>query len=205
KGGRWLRSAYDHSATIELPDVPDGDYQLRARIRSRIGDDSVDVPLPLYTPARIHVLTDRPLYEPGNLVRFRAVVLRARDLVPLDGRPGTWVIKSPDGEVLLEERAPAGPWGVVAGTFPLDSEAASGGWTVAWRSADAVDEVPFRVAPFTLPRFNVEAMADKPYYRPRDQPTLRGTVTYSSGAPVAGADLAIQWEASGEWPPPTEW
>jgi hypothetical protein len=190
---------------VTLPEVPDGDYHLRVTYRTKLGPGEVDVPLPLYTPARIHVITDRPLYEPGNLVRFRAVVLRARDLVPLDGRPGMWVVKNPEGETLLEEKAPAGPWGVVAGTFPLDGEAATGDWKVSWVSADATDEVPFHVAPFTLPRFRVEATADKPYYRPREQPTLRGSVTYSSGAPVSGADLVIQWESSGDWPPPTEW
>ena len=202
---KWTTSEGVTTAAVTLPEVSDGDYQLRVKYKTRLGAGELDVPLPLYTPARIHVITDRPLYEPGNLVRFRAVVLRARDLVPLDGRPGRWIVQSPDGEVLLEEKAPAGPWGVVAGTFPLDGAAATGDWKVSWVSADAIDEVPFRVAPFTLPRFRVEAAADKPYYRPREQPTLRGSVTYSSGAPVAAADLAITWQASGDWPPPTEW
>jgi hypothetical protein len=107
-------------ATITLPDVPDGDYKLRATFATRLGPGEVTVALPLYTPARVHVLTDRPLYEPGNTVRFRAVALRARDLAPLDGRPGRWIVKNPDGDVLLEEKAPAGDWGVVAGSFPLD-------------------------------------------------------------------------------------
>src|SRR5688500_16886044 len=78
-------------AQVALPEVSDGDYELRARIVSRLGESAVDVPLALYAPARVHVVTDRPLYEPGNLVKFRAVVLRARDLVPLDGRPGRWM------------------------------------------------------------------------------------------------------------------
>src|SRR2546426_972365 len=82
---------------------PDGDYQLRARYRTHLGPGEVSLPLALYTPARVHVITDRPLYEPGNTVRFRAVVLRARDLAPLDARPGTWVVKDPDNEVVLEE------------------------------------------------------------------------------------------------------
>ncbi len=201
----WSTTEGRASGTVTLPEVPDGDYTLHVDYKTRLGAGTLDVPLPLYTPARIHVITDRPLYEPGNLVRFRAVVLRARDLVPLDGRPGRWIVTDPDGEVLLEEKAPAGPWGVVAGTFPLDKGAATGDWRVAWVSADTRDEVSFRVAPFTLPRFRVEAAADKPYYRPRDVPVIRGSVVYSSGAPVAGADLAITWDASGDWPPPTAW
>lgn len=202
---RWEVAGDATTARLALPDVPDGDYRLRATYRTRLGAGELEVPLPLYTPARIHVITDRPLYEPGNLVRFRAVVLRARDLTPIDHRPGRWIVKDPDGEILLEERAPAGAWGVAAGTFPLDRGAATGTWRVAWVSDDASDEVPFTVEPFTLPRFRVEAAADRPYYRPDDTPIVRGAVVYSSGAPVTGATLALTWDVSGGWPPPTEW
>lgn len=192
-------------AELTLPDVPDGDYQLHVSYRTRLGPGELDVPLPLYTPARIHVITDRPLYEPGNLVRFRAVVLRARDLAPLDGRPGTWVVTAPSGEVLLEEQAAAGPWGVVAGTFPLDAEAEAGDWQVTWRSSDASDTVRVAVKPFTLPRFRVDVAAERPYYHSFEAPLVRGQVLYSSGAPVAGAQLAITWAVVGDWPPPPAW
>ena len=190
---------------LTLPEVPDGDYLLRVSYRTRLGPGEVEVPLPLYAPARIHVITDRPLYEPGNLVRFRAVVLRAHDLAPLDGRPGTWVVKDAHGEVLLEERAPAGPWGVVAGTFPLDRAAEQGDWKIAWRSGDASDEASFAVRKFTLPRFRIDAGAERPYYRRLEAPMIRGAVTYSSGAPVGAARLEIEWQVAGAWPPPTAW
>ena len=192
-------------ATFKVPEVPDGDYVLRAAFTTSLGKGTVDAPLPLYAPARVHVITDRPLYEPGNVVRFRAVALRARDLAPLDGRPGTWIVKDPDGEVLLEEKAPAGDWGVVAGTFPLDRSAATGEWKVAWASGDAVDEVAFTVEPFTLPRFRVQATPSRAFYQAGDAPAIKGSVLYSSGAPVARANLEITWDVAGAWPPPVEW
>ncbi len=201
----WNGTGADRSAELTLPEVPDGDYKLHAKFVTRIGPGELDVPLPLYTPARIHVLTDRPLYEPGNTVQFRAVVLKARDLSPIDGRPGTWILKDPTGEVLLEEKAPAGDWGVVAGSFPLDKGAATGRWTIAWQSAEATDEVGFTVEPFTLPRFRVEATASKPFYRAGDTPNIKGAVIYSSGAPVANAAIDITWTIDGAWPPPREW
>lgn len=190
---------------VTLPEVPDGDYTLRVGYRTRLGKGQVDVPLALYAPARVHVITDRPLYEPGNLVRFRAVVLRAHDLAPLDGRPGRWVVTDPQGEVLLEEKAAAGPWGVVAGTFPLDRGSATGAWKLAWRSGDASDEVSFAVRAFTLPRFRVDAQPTRAVYHKLEAPKVEGAVVYASGAPVAGAALSITWEIDGAWPPPTSW
>src|SRR5688572_2722449 len=127
---KWDNQNGTSRGTVALPEVPDGDYKLRASYNTKLGKGDVEVNVPLYTPARIHVITDRPLYEPGNLVRFRAVVLRARDLAPLDSRPGRWVVTDPEGEVLLEESSPAGEWGVVAGTFPLDKGATTGTWHV---------------------------------------------------------------------------
>lgn len=192
-------------ARVQLPDVPDGDYQLRARFSTALGPGEVTAPLALYAPARIHVITDRPLYEPGNTMRFRAVVVRAKDLAPIEHRPGTWLVTNPAHEVVLEEAAASGPWGVVAGSFPLDRAAASGAWTVAWRSAGATDEVAVTVQPFTLPRFRIDALADRAFYRPGDHPVVKGAVIYSSGAPVAGARLELAWSVDGAWPPPAAW
>lgn len=203
--GAWRTEGIGLAAQVVLPDVPDGDHVLRARVRTRLGQSSVDVPLPVYAPARVHVLTDRPLYQPGQVVLFRAVALRARDLSPLDGRPGAFVVEDPAGEVLLEEKAPAGDWGVASGSFPLDASAPAGTWKVRWVSGGARGEARFSVEPFTLPRFRVEATSRKPFWRPGEIPALRGTVVYSSGAPVGRARVQIQWSHEGAWPPPTSW
>lgn len=186
-------------------DLPDGNHGLRATVTTSEGKTyTLDAPLKLYAPARVHVITDRPLYEPGNTVRFRAVVLRARDLAPLDGRPGRWIVEDPTGQVVLEEEAPAGAFGVVAGELPLDAGAPVGDWRVRWESAGAQAEVTVRVEPFTLPRFVVEAAPVKGYYLPGDVPVLRGRVLYSSGAPVE-ADVALTWRIAGGWPVPSSW
>lgn len=204
---RWKRSwSGSRQGEVMLPaDLPDGDYLLRARVDSRLGEVTADAPLPLYAPARLHVLTDRPLYEPGNQVQFRAVALRAADLSPLSGRPGTWVVMDPSGTVLLEERAAADDWGVVSGSFPLDRLAQSGDWTVRWDSGGASSQAVIRVEPFTLPRFQVQAQADRPWYGPGDSPVITGRVKYASGAPVPQASLSMRWRADGAWPPPTAW
>lgn len=201
----WDDDGNAEVAKLRLPQVPDGDYQLRVRADTAAGEASLDVPLGLYAPARVHVLTDRPLYEPGNTVRFRALALRARDLTPLEDRPGTWTVLDPSGQVLLEERAPSGEWGVVAGSFPLDQGAPSGDWTVRWSSGEASGQATIRVEPFTLPRFRVELRSDREAWFIGEQPSLRGRLVYSSGAPVAGAAVEIDWQVQGGWPAPTAW
>ena len=151
------------------------------------------------------MLTDRPLYQPGNTVQLRSVVFRAADFVPLGSRPGRFRITDPNGDLLLDERADADAWAVASRSFPIDPLATPGDWTVSWVSGDARGDARFRVEPFELPRFRIEASAEAPFYRIGETPRVEGRVTYSSGAPVSGADLAITWSSSGEWPVPTSW
>lgn len=201
----WVTNHGSATGEVALPQVNDGEYTLRARITSTLGQSTLDLPLPLFAPARVHVVTDRPLYEPGNVVKFRAVVLRGNDLSPIEERPGAWQVIDPSGEVLLDEKAPSGPWGVVSGSFPIDRGATSGEWRVLWHSGSALAERTFSVRPFTLPRFKVDAATTKPFYRRGERPVVKGRVAYSSGAPVPGAAISIQWSASGDWPAPTAW
>ena len=147
---RWDLYGGVQTGHVTLPEVPDGNYLLRTKVRSAISADVLDSPLPLFSPATIHVLTDRPLYEPGNAVQFRAVVLKSADRVSIVERPGKWMVLNPQGEVLLEESMPTGEWGVVAGSFPLDSQAESGTWTVRYVSGQDSGSLQFKVEPFTL-------------------------------------------------------
>ena len=191
---------------VTLPaELPDGQHRLVVSASTPLGPVSASAPFAVFAPARILVMTDRPLYEAGNVVRFRAVVVRSKDGVPLDGRPGEWHLKAPDGTVVLEERSATEAYGVVAGDFPLDAAAPSGVWSLEWRSDQDKGATTFRVEPFELPRFSIEARSVRPHYGPRGQPVVRGAVRYASGAPVVGAALDIEWQVSGRWPPPTSW
>jgi hypothetical protein len=190
---------------VTLPrDLQDGDYRLVATVTSSAGSATAEAPLPVYAPARVHVVTDRPLYEPGNTIQFRAVLLRARDLVPLDGRPGRFQVRDPAGVIVLDERADAGEFGVADGALPLDRSAPEGRWTVRYESGDQSDEVGVDVRPFTLPRFTVSAMAEQPFYGAGDEPRVRVTAKTAAGVPMA-ATVRLDWRVAGEWPAPPEW
>ncbi|MFN7143744.1 MAG: MG2 domain-containing protein [Myxococcota bacterium] len=201
----WDGFQHRASATVTLPDVPDGDYTLRVTVDSPAGPATVEAPVALYQPALAHVLTDAPLYKPGQDVKFRGVLLGAGDLAPLEGRPAVWRVYDPQGELLLEEKATTSAFGVVRGSFPLASDAESGAWQVELRSGQASDRVGVDVKPFQLPRFTVEASSGRPYWRVGETPVVTGIARYTSGAPVSDAPIRVTMRASGAWPPPREW
>lgn len=202
----WISDDGTQNVIAKLPpDLQDGDHKLVIEASSRMGDHSLDVALPVYAPATVHLLTDRPLYEPGHTVSMRSVVLRARDLVPLGGRPGHFTVTDPHGQPLLDERIPASDWGVAATTFPLDTNAEHGTWRACWVSHSAQGCSEFEVTEFTLPRFTVSASGSTSWSGRGDTPFVDGTVRLASGAPVANAEITIQWRVDGPWTMPHSW
>lgn len=196
---------YTLSSEVTLPAGPDGDWKLRALVDTPAGDVPVDLVVPLYAPAIAHVMTDAPLYKPGQTLRFRAVLLHEADLTPLAGRPGVWTVTDPEGTVLLEEKATTSTYGVAASTLPLVSDAPAGFYSVSFRSGAATHAQQVEVKTFQLPRFTVEAASEQAWWQPGGVPVVTGRVRYSSGAPVASASVVVTTRASGEWPPPPEW
>ncbi|MEM6928459.1 MAG: MG2 domain-containing protein, partial [Myxococcota bacterium] len=161
--GDFRRDGPSRTAEVTLPELPDGDYVMRVEAEAGFESRTVDLEVPLYTPALVHLMTDRPLYKPGQLVQFRAVVLARTDRAPLEDRPGRWTVTSPDGLEMLVERSRTGPWGIVAGTFPLDAAATVGSWTVRWQSGEETASTSFDVRRFSLPRLGVEVASTQPW------------------------------------------
>lgn len=191
---------------VQLPNVPDGDYTLRTTVEAPFETRVVDLHLPLYVPAIAHVMTDRPLYKPGQDVLIRGVLLERTDLEPLDGRPARWRIYAPDGTEMHVERTRAGHFGITETRFPLDRHAQVGTWRAVLESGDARDEVRFDVRPFQLPRLTVDLQAEARWYGIGDRVELSGVARYTSGAPVANAPVEVRLSrVSGRWPAPLAW
>jgi hypothetical protein len=192
--------------SVTLPaSLPDGDYTVLVEADTPIGPVTAEVPLQLYAPAKVHLLTDRPLYEPGQTILMRSVALREADLVPLSERPGRFRVTAPSGAVLMDEKAPLDGWGVAASTFPIDPEAPSGAYEVCWVSGLDSGCQSVDVAPFTLPRFEITASSLEPWWSPGQAMRAELRVRYASGAPVRSGAVSLRWRVEGPWPAPTAW
>ena len=202
----WQPWGAAREATVTVPAaLPDGVYTLIAHNDGPFGPLKAEVELPLFAPATIHTLTDRPLYEPGHELHARAVALRTADLVPLADRPGTFVLTDPNGVELLREAAPLDALGVAAVSIPLDADATHGAYQLCWSSGQDQGCAALQVKPFTLPRFTAEATPDRPWFRPGERLGATLRLRAASGAPVAGASVQVKWRVEGPWPPPTAW
>lgn len=201
-----LVSPGQQEAMIVLPaDLPDGDYVLRARVDVPGRVVVVDAPLPLYRPALEHVLTDSPLYRPGQVVRSRAVLLESGSLAPTSERPGRWQVFDPSGEMVFEEKGRTSAMGMTDFSFPLADDADVGTWTIGFASGEVVTRRSFEVKPFRLPRLTVSLSGEKTWWEKGGRPRLRGKAVYTSGAPVQNAVVRVSVSPGGAWPPPSAW
>ncbi len=204
-GWDWVELGVQE-ASVMLPEaLPDGDYILRARAEGPRGSMTVDAPLPLFRPALEHLLTDAPLYRPGQVVKARAVLLEAGSLAPALQRPGRWQVYDPSGELAYEEKDNTGATGVADFTFPLADDAPVGVWTVGLQSGDVNTRRSFEVREFRLPRFTVELTPDRAWFGPASGLGLNGVARYTSGAPVQDGPVRLTLRTDGDWPPPNDW
>lgn len=205
EGWDWTGNGEQNAAVFLPKDIPDGDYTLRVSATVPSGTVSVDLPLALYRPAVEHVLTDAPLYRPGQVVKARAVLLEAGSLAPTEKRPGRWQIFDPAGEMVYEEKGRTGSMGVTDTTFPLADDAEPGQWSIGFTSGAVATRRQFEVREFRLPRFTVSLTPEKKWWSAGGKPHVDGVARYSSGAPVQSGPVRITVTAGGDWPPPNEW
>ncbi|MEI8386497.1 MAG: MG2 domain-containing protein, partial [Verrucomicrobiota bacterium] len=143
------------------------------------------------------ILTDRPLYRPGQELKIKGFVRTKKD----------GVLTVPDGQMIRWEITKAWQDDVVAsGTAKVT---ASGGWDAAWMppeggalgdyqvraklgAADAGNPAVFRVEEFRNPPFSVACEKQNPA-KPAES-VIKVSSRYFHGAPNAGS--RVKWKAT---------
>lgn len=159
------------------------------------GRHSVDAAIQVRREQRIYLTTDKPLYQPGQDIHVRALVLRSPGLEPLVKSPLTIEIEDARANKVYKHRAVTSRFGVVSTTFRLASEVNMGEYHVRCRLGDengATAEKSVTVKKYVLPKFKIGIKTDKSWYLPKEK--VRGTVQadYFFGKPVAGARVAVE-------------
>ena len=154
------------------------------------------------------VITDRPLYRPGDTVSFKGIVRRVdyieKVLAPMAGRDVEVVLSSPDGEEVWKEKAVTDEFGTVAGEIELPAGVRLGRQTiyVKWEEGEKKLSVSggFDLEEYEKPEYEVVATTVKDRYFSGEKVALDVVGSYYFGAPMAGAALSYQVYRSGYTP-----
>ncbi|XP_012946903.1 CD109 antigen [Aplysia californica] len=138
------------------------------------------------TVVSVLVQTDKAIYKPGQIVRYRAFAVYP-DLQIYMGNLNI-NIKDPKGNKVKVSRGESGPSGVVEGQLVLSDQPIFGQWSLFVELNETRDHTTqyFDVADYQLPRF--EVTVELPPYGLTRETTLSGTVKakYTFGQPVKG-------------------
>ncbi|HWQ13381.1 MAG TPA: Ig-like domain-containing protein [Roseiflexaceae bacterium] len=146
-----------------------------------------------------HVYTDRPIYRPGQEVRFKGL-LRADDdatySLPTGAGPVELAVMSPGGEEIYRQVLQLGPGGSFDGSLTLAEGAPTGVYSLYGTVGDYSFGTSFQVAAYRPPEIQTTVT-------PRAAEIVRGTapeatveVSYFFGGPATG--VPVQWAAMAE-------
>lgn len=143
----------------------------------------------------VYLYTDRPLYRPGDTVYFKGI-FRMEDgqaRYRLSFPPTlTVTIENSLGEGVYNRSLPLTTMGTFSDALTLEPYAPLGAYRIKVEHDWRCYSVPFRVAAYRSPEFEVSLSTDKDAYFPGEVATMQVEARYYFGAPVQNA--AVEWE-----------
>jgi predicted transcriptional regulator len=178
-------------ASFFIPDVASDEAKLVIIAESEIGRDVVERHVTIGRSNQILLVTDKPLYQPGQLIHLRALVLRRPDRAAAAGLPLTLEIEDPRGNKVFKVTQTTSKFGIASADFQLADEINMGPYHVRALIGDDVSEKTVTVERYVLPKFEVEVTTDRTYYLPGQK--LQGDiqVDYFFGKPVSGGRVEV--------------
>ena len=140
---------------------------------------------------RCSLFLDRGAYNPGDTVKYKAIVFEgdpATGLKVCKGRAVTLLLKDSEDKVLDTKELKTGNWGSVAGEFVLPTGLRGGMFQLAVK--DLASEA-FRVDEYVLPSFDLTFDPLTELYLEGSEVPVSGIVTSYSGHSLTGARVAV--------------
>ena len=137
------------------------------------------------------LVSDKPLYQPGQLMHLRALALRSFDLKPAAGADLTFEVEDGKGNKVFKQALKTSDFGVASADFQLADEVNAGDYHIRAILGDHTADKTVTVKPYVLPKFKADVTADKKFYLPKETIKADLQSDYFFGKPVAGAKVKV--------------
>ncbi len=173
-----------------LPDDIDK-ADLHFEIVSEIGKDTYDMPVKLLSGNLTYLVTDKPIYQPGQTIHIRTLSLQKPNLVAIDGVDLVFEVEDSKGNKVFKKVVNTDRFGTSYVQFLLADEVNFGNYTVRAILAGEKIEKTVKVEKYVLPKFKITLTTDKEFYLPGEKMDGDIDVQYFFGKPVAGGKVKI--------------
>jgi 5-hydroxyisourate hydrolase-like protein (transthyretin family) len=177
---------------FEMPNVPSGNYLLNISTASRYGKEKIQETIKVERRDKILLITDKPMYQPGQSMHMRALALNQMNLRPLAGRDMLFEVEDSKSNKVCKERIRSDAYGIAYTTFTLAEEVNTGTYRLtATLDENCKAEKTVNVEKYVLPKFKVAVTTDKTYFMPGEQVKGKIASDYFFGKPVAGGKVKL--------------
>ena len=210
-GGKTVRlteGVTDKSGTFDarfvVPNWPAGKYKLS--IRSRVADQESahEHAVELMPASRTLVQSDKPLYQPGQVVHLRSLTLRSQDGRPLQAGMMRFVVEDPRKNIVLQRDQPLSAFGIASVDLPLAEELLLGRYVVRAELQSSIStppakpaELAIEVSRYVLPKLKVALSTDLNFYEPGAEVRFAVGAQYFQGKPVQGGAVTVNAHLQG--------
>ena len=185
----------NHSGTaaisFRVPDLPDGRYELRIHTESFCGKEDLARTIQLERRLSVLLLTDKPIYQPGQTIQMRALALDAMTLAPIEAAELILEAEDPKGNKVFKKFSQTSAFGVADADFILADEVNLGQYRIRALIEGETSEKTVTVKRYVLPKFGIAIETDRSYFLPGDRVSGSMEAAYFFGKPVADAAVTI--------------
>src|SRR5262249_59511104 len=137
-------------------------------------------------------VTDKPLYQPGQQIRIRALALGSFNLSPASAKDLVFEVEDAKGNKVFKRTQKTSNYGVASVDFQLADEVNMGEYQIRATLDDQEARKTVTVKKYVLPKFKSELTADKRYYMPKERIQADLQSDYFFGKPVAGSKVEVK-------------
>jgi hypothetical protein len=178
-------------AEFRVPSVPAGRYTLEVVTKSPLGEEKLQRAVEIKADAKVLLLSDKPVYQPGQEMHLRALVLRPLDLRPVENAALLFEVEDGKGNKVFKRAVKTSAFGVASADFQLADEVNQGDYRLRAVLNDVRAEKTVNVKRYVLPRFKINVTADKRFYLPKETLKVELQSDYFFGKAVSGAKVQV--------------
>lgn len=183
-----------------------GNYQLRYLVDTQIGATEFTQPVRLEDKVSILLTTEKPIYQPGQIIHVRALALDRSDHEAAAKHQLVFEVEDGRGNKVFRKSTETDAFGVASAEFALANEVNLGTYHLRALMGDAdaptnTAEIALNVERYVLPKFKVAVQFSdqggkgKRGYRPGDHVTGTVRANYFFGKPVDDAEISMKASA----------
>jgi hypothetical protein len=176
---------------FKVPPLPNGSYKMEIATKSDLGEEKLERDVKLKSAPKVLLVTDKPLYQPGQVMHIRALALQAFDLKPVENSELVFEVEDAKGNKVFKRDLKTSEYGVASIDFQLADEVNQGDYHIRAILGDQQSDKTVTVKPYVLPKFKSDVTADKKFYLPKETIHADLQTDYFFGKPVAGGTVKV--------------